>query len=198
MREFIVTGHEVPTAPDFSLDDITGGAGRLDVLSRCVTAALLLSHDIREDVRVRLVFRDAITVRFEGSRLRRLNPDERSTAALIRDALADREEAVGRRAAETSPGVLVSRLGFKSTLADAADGGTVVHLDQSGEPVADVPVPADPVFVLSDHVEFTDRETKLVDEAATETVRLGPESLHADQAITVAHNYLDTEGFRQY
>ncbi|HMB51655.1 MAG TPA: tRNA (pseudouridine(54)-N(1))-methyltransferase TrmY, partial [Natronoarchaeum rubrum] len=95
MRQFIVLGHDVPTEPDFSLDDIAGGAGRLDVLCRCVNSAFFLSHAIREDVRAHLVLGDEFTVTFEGSDLRRLNPDERSTAALVRNALDEREEAIG-------------------------------------------------------------------------------------------------------
>ncbi|WP_415380219.1 tRNA (pseudouridine(54)-N(1))-methyltransferase TrmY [Halosimplex sp. TS25] len=198
MRQFIVLGHEAPTTDDFALDDIAGGAGRLDVLCRCVTSAFFLSHDIREDVRVHLVLRDEFTVTFDGSRLRRLNPDERSTAALVRNALAEREEAIGHQPVETSPGVSLTRRGFEPTLDDAARGGTVVHLHENGDPVVDVEPPADPVFVLSDHHDFADREADLLAEAADERVRLGPEALHADHAITVAHNYLDTDGFERY
>jgi len=54
------------------------------------------------------------------------------------------------------------------------------------------------VFVLSDHRDFTDTETETLDERVDERVRLGPEPLHADHAITVAHNYLDTDGYQGY
>ncbi|MFC7140603.1 tRNA (pseudouridine(54)-N(1))-methyltransferase TrmY [Halosimplex aquaticum] len=198
MRQFIVLGHEAPTTDDFALDDIAGGAGRLDVLCRCVTSAFFLSHDIREAVRVHLVLRDEFTVTFDGSRLRRLNPDERSTAALVRNALAEREEAIGHQPVETSPGVSLTRRGFEPTLDDAARNGTVVQLHEDGDPVVDVEPPEDPVFVLSDHRDFAEREADLLAETADERVRLGPEALHADHAITVAHNYLDTHGFERY
>ncbi|WP_459191564.1 tRNA (pseudouridine(54)-N(1))-methyltransferase TrmY [Halosimplex sp. J119] len=198
MRQFIVLGHEAPTTDDFALDDIAGGAGRLDVLCRCVTSAFFLSHDIREDVRVHLVLADEFTVTFDGDRLRRLNPDERSTAALVRNALAEREEAIGHQPVETSPGVSLTRRGFEPTLDDAARDGTVVQLHEAGDPVVDVEPPEDPVFVLSDHNDFAASEADLLAEAADERVRLGPERLHADHAITVAHNYLDTDGFGRY
>jgi len=196
MRQFVVVGHDAPTTPDFALDDLAGGAGRLDVLCRCVNSAFFLSHDIREAVRVHLVLGEAYTVRFEGADLRRLNPDERSTAALIRTALEHREEAVGHQSVESTPGVSISRRDFGATLADAE--GTVVQLHEDGDPVVDAPVPEDPVFVLSDHRDFTTAEAELLAEAADRRVRLGPERLHADHAITVAHNYLDTDGFARY
>ncbi|WP_135824044.1 tRNA (pseudouridine(54)-N(1))-methyltransferase TrmY [Halorussus ruber] len=198
MRQFIVLGHDAPTTPDFSLDDLAGGAGRLDVLCRCVNSAFFLSHDIREAVRVLLVLGDEVTIRFEGSQLRRLNPDERSTAALIRGALEAKDEAIGHMEAEGSPGVYLSKRGFEPVLEEAARDGTVVQLHEEGDPVVDVEPPENPVFVLSDHHDFGEEEAELLGEAADERVRLGPELLHADHAITVAHNYLDTGGFTTY
>ena len=198
MRQFIVLGHDAPTTDDFALDALTGGAGRLDVLCRCVTSAFFLSHDIRDDVRVHLVLQDELTITFDGGDLRRLNPDERSTAALVRNALAERAEAIGHQPVETSPGVSLTRRGFEPTLDDAARDGTVVQLHEDGDPVVDVETPEDSVFVLSDHHDFTAEEEPIIADAADERVRLGPEALHADHAITVAHNYLDTAGFQQY
>ncbi|WP_276299013.1 tRNA (pseudouridine(54)-N(1))-methyltransferase TrmY [Halorussus lipolyticus] len=198
MRQFIVLGHDAPTTPDFSLDDLAGGAGRLDVLCRCVNSAFFLSHDIREDVRVHLVLGDEVTIRFEGSELRRLNPDERSTAALIRGALEAKDEAIGHMEAEGSPGVYLSKRGFEPVLEETTREGTVVQLHEEGDPIVDVEPPENPVFVLSDHHDFEAEEAEMLGEAADQRVRLGPELLHADHAITVAHNYLDTEGFTSY
>jgi tRNA (pseudouridine54-N1)-methyltransferase len=198
MRQFVVIGHDAPTTPEFSLDDLAGAAGRLDVLCRCVTSAFFLSHAIREDVRVHLVLADTYTVSFEGTELRRLNPDERSTAALVRNALEEREEAIGHVPVETSPGVSLTRRGFEATLDDVARNGTVVQLHEDGNPVVDVKPPVDPVFVLSDHHDFTAEETAHVESHAGDRLSLGPEPLHADHAITVTHNYLDTDGFERY
>ncbi|KOX94623.1 tRNA (pseudouridine(54)-N(1))-methyltransferase TrmY [Haloarcula rubripromontorii] len=198
MRQFVIIGHDAPTTPEFSLDDLAGGAGRLDVLCRCVTSAFFLSHAIREDVRVHLTLSDAYTVTFDGSDLRRLNPDERSTAALIRKALEEREEAIGHVPVETSPGVSLTRRGFEGTLDDVARRGSVVQLHEDGDPIVDVAPPSDPVFVLSDHHDFRDDEAALLADRADERVSLGPNPLHADHSITVAHNYLDTAGFQQY
>jgi tRNA (pseudouridine54-N1)-methyltransferase len=195
MRQFIVVGHDAPTTADFSLDNLTG-AGRLDALCRCVTSGLLLSHDIREDVRVHLVLADEFTITFDGSELQGLNPDERSTAALIRTALDEREEAIGHIPVETSPGVSLVRMGFEATLNNRT--GTVVQLHGDGTPAVETEPPTDPVFVLSDHHEFTEEEATLLADEADERVSLGPRPLHGNQAITVAHNWLDTDGFVTY
>ena len=196
MRQFVIVGHDAPTTPDFSLDDLAGAAGRLDVLCRCVSAAFFLSHDIREDVRVHLVLGDEYTITVDGGTVRRLNPDERSTAALLRKALAEREEAIGHIPVETSPGVSLTRRGFAGTLDDVAGDGTVIQLHEDGDPVVDAEPPTDPVFVLSDHRDFTDEEAAVLADTVDRRVSLGPKPLHANHAITVAHNVLDTEGFR--
>ncbi|MBJ23114.1 MAG: tRNA (pseudouridine(54)-N(1))-methyltransferase TrmY, partial [Euryarchaeota archaeon] len=39
-KNFLIIGHRAHTAADWKLDDICGGAGRLDVLVRSVTASL--------------------------------------------------------------------------------------------------------------------------------------------------------------
>ncbi|MFB6192483.1 MAG: tRNA (pseudouridine(54)-N(1))-methyltransferase TrmY [Haloarculaceae archaeon] len=198
MRRFLVAAHEVPADGEFPLDDLPGAGGRVDVLARCVGSAFLLSHAIREDVRLWIAVRDELTVRFDGAELRNLAPDERSTAARIRDAIAAREEAIGHQPARVSPGVETYRRGFEATLRALADGATTVALHEDGEPVVEVTPPEDPLFVLSDHREFTDREASALASVADRRVRLGPETIHADGAITVAHNWLDTDGFTRY
>ena len=198
MRQFVVIAHDAPLDPDFSLDDLASGAGRLDLLCRCLNAAFLTSHGLREDVRTFLAIRDAATIRFEGSELRNLHPDERSTAALIRTALEARTEAVGHREVESTPGVYVSKRGLADLLSALDAEGPLIQLHEEGTALVDLAPPASPTFVLSDHREFEDEEAAVVEEHADEQISLGPERLHADHAVVVAHNYLDTGGYSLY
>ncbi len=197
MRQFVLIAHDVPLEPDFSLDDLAGGAGRLDALCRSITASFVTSHGIREDVRTHLVVQDAYTITFDGSELRRLNPDERSTAALVRTALEHREEAIGMLPAEPGPGIEGYRRGLEGTLEAIADDGTVVQLHEDGDAAVGVEL-SDPIFVLSDHRDFTDEETAVLESVVDRRLRLGPELVHADQAITIAHHYLDTDGYERF
>ncbi|WP_439027540.1 tRNA (pseudouridine(54)-N(1))-methyltransferase TrmY [Haloarchaeobius sp. DT45] len=198
MRQFIVLGHEVPTTADFSLDALASEGGRMDLLARCLNAAFLASHGIRDDVRVHLVLGDEYTVTVDGSEVRNLHPDERSIAALVRNALEHREDAIGHMPAEASPGVSIRRFGFAEILEECAREGTVVQLHEDGEPASEADLPDDPVFVLSDHTDFTDAEEDLLADAADLRLRLGPRVLHADHAITVAHHCLDTQGYQHF
>jgi len=195
MRQYVVCGHDAPLEPGFPLDDLAGGAGRLDLLCRCVGAGLFLSHGIREDARVHLVLQDELTVSFDGATVRNARPDERTLAGLVDAALEAAGDAVGHRPVESSPGVTVRKRGLEPTLADVGRDRTVCWLHPGGEPAAAASPPADPVFVLSDHRNFEDAERAVLEDAADRRVSLGPRAIHADHTIAVAHNYLDTGGY---
>ena len=206
MRQVVVIGHETPTDPDaVSLSDLPG-AGRLDLLCRCVATGVFLSHGIRESVRVHLVVADELTVTFDADSLRHLHPDERNVAARMRDALAAKADAIGHMPADVSPGVELRRMGLEATLDRLLDGGaagstgdpTLVQLHEGGDPLVEAAPPTDPVFVLSDHRDFTDEEAELLAERAERRVRVGPELLHADHTVSVVHNWLDTDGYESY
>lgn len=190
-RGFIFVGHKAPTDPDFSLNNLAG-EGRLDLLCRCVNAALLLSHGTREDVTAHLVLRDEIVVRFESDEVRGLNPDERSIAGLVRAALEERTYYE----VEASSGVYVAERSLEEVL-EATDGETFV-LHEDGGPASDVEPPERAVFVLSDHQDFTDDERGILNDHEAKHLSLGPQVLHADHATVVAHNWCDTEGYEEY
>lgn len=191
MKRFIVIGHKAVTAADFKLDDLAGGAGRLDVLLRCINSAFFLSHDIRRDVEVVLILQGppgpARTIRLVGSELRYLNPDERSTGALIRNALmkgAGPEE-------RSTPGIYVSSRTFQDVLALLSGGTELVYLKEDGADIRETELSKDVTFVLSDHMDLTPDEEELLLEYGPKVVRLGPISYHADHCITIVNNELD-------
>lgn len=189
MRQFIIVAREGPTTGEFSLDDLPA-AGRVDLLARCVTASLLLSHGLREDVRTRLVLGGEFTINFDSANLRGLYPDERSTAAMIRTALAEREEAIGQIPVEISSGVSLVRMDLDTVLAEVDD--PIYRLHPDGTPKAELSPPADAAFVLSNHREFDEADSATISKRADGEICLGPEAIHADHAIAVAHNWLDT------
>jgi tRNA (pseudouridine54-N1)-methyltransferase len=185
MRTFAVVGHLAPTGDGFTLDDLPGSAGRMDILCRCVNAALSISHGIRRDAEIHLVLlgppsppKDLL---LQGSAVRSLSPDERSTAALLRKALA---LPAGEAFRESTPGILVRRGGLSGLV---GKGGYAV-LSEDGQDmrtISDLPGG----FLLSDHLDFTAEEEEAL--SGLPRISVGPRVLHADQAITVLQNELD-------
>lgn len=190
MRRFIVIGHKAATAADFKLDDLAGGAGRLDVLLRCINSAFFLSHDLRKDVEVVLILQGppgpARTIRLVGSELRYLNPDERSTGALIRNALM-RGAASEER---STPGIYVSTRTFQDILGLLGET-ELVYLKEDGEDIRTADISDNVTFVLSDHMDLTPDEESLLLQYSPKVLKLGPISYHADHCITIVNNELD-------
>ncbi len=185
-RAFVIVGHTQALTPDFTLNDLPGSAGRLDILARCVTASFCLSHGLRQDVEVHLVLRDQVTIKFEGAQLKRLNPDERSTGALIQHALHALQEGRER----STPGVSVARGGLQDVLNELSKRHIPCYvLDERGQDLRSAELNEPLAFVLSDHRNFTPEEEALLKELPK--LSLGPLVLHADHCIPIVHNELD-------
>ncbi len=190
MKSFIIIGHKAATAP-FSLNDLPGAAGRMDILCRCVNAALFLSHDLRRDVRVYLVLKGEPDppklIRFDGSGVRYLSPDERSAASLIRKAL---EKSVQGFWTESTPGVSIRRGELGDLLGEL--NKRIIYRREDGEDIRRKEF-EDPLFVLGDHLGMTEEEEKLIGGYEHEIVSVGPLSLHADHCIVLLHNEMDRQ-----
>jgi tRNA (pseudouridine54-N1)-methyltransferase len=185
MTRFAVIGHTARTDGAFSLNDLAGSAGRMDVLCRCVNASLFLSHELRRDAECSLLLsgqpQPVKTVTFSGNTVRSLNPDERSPAALIKKALA---LPCGSEFREAAPGVMVRKAGLERLLQE----NRYAVLDENGADIRKADrLPS--AFLLSDHLNFTGEEEALLAECPRFSV--GPCILHADHAITVLHNEID-------
>lgn len=188
MLRLAVVGHLARTSGDFNLSDMPGGAGRMDVLCRCVSASFFLSHEFRRDVECFLVLLgepDAPKIiRFSGEHLRYLSPDERSAGSLIKKALSI---PVGTEYRESTPGVSVRRGG----VSDIVKEYPFAVLDEGGTDIRTIETLPDS-YILSDHLDFTPIEMDLL--AGRDQISVGPCAIHANHAITVLHNEIDRRG----
>lgn len=194
MRRFVIVGHKASTSGDFKLDDMAGGAGRLDILLRCVNSVFFLSHGIRKDSEVYLVLQgppnSPRTIRISGPEVRYLNPDERSTGALVRNALL--KEMIGEET-RSSPGIYVSKRSLEDVLRNLSSMSRLVYLKETGDDVRGRELKGDLTFVISDHQDLTAQEEELLLSLNPEVITLGPLSLHADHCIILMHNEMDRQ-----
>ncbi len=165
----------------------------MDVLVRCVTSAFFLSHEVRKDTEVYLVLMggdDAPkTVRFSGETIRYLNPDERSTASLIRNALL--KDIPEGEEIRSSPGVYISRMSFADVLEHLSDKGEFIYLKEDGIDAREFEFPDNPVFILGDDRDPTEEEEEILFSYSPSKICLGPRSMHANQCIVVVQNEID-------
>jgi tRNA (pseudouridine54-N1)-methyltransferase len=194
LRRFVLLGQKATALPDFSLEDIPGTSGRLDVLLRCLGSALLTSHGLRRDTLVYLVLQGGglRTVRIDGRVASYLRPDERTMAGRVRAMLATKGE--GGFLAERQ-GMAVGDGGLDLVLNDLSGGETLYVLDEDGDDLREIELDlARPVFFVGDHLGFEEASRDRLRDAGARAVRVGPVSLHADDAIAIVRNELDRRG----
>jgi len=188
MITFIIKGSKARTTPDFLLKDLPGTGGRMDIMCRCLTSSLLLSHGIREDVEVILSLNGSPDapkcIRVVGSEVKFLSPDERSTSILIRKALSAYK--VGMEV-ESTPGIYVSDESFASLVEKNKD--RLVVLDEEGEYMDEIDM-VDPCFVVGDHLGFSEEEETILNKSNVR-LKLSPKILHASQCIVLSLNIID-------
>ena len=193
MYNFVLVGTTMPTSGDFSLNDLPGGAGRLDIACRFVNSCFFLSHSLRRNVGCYLHLLGEPdppkTVMLEGASLRYLNPDERSAASLIKKALSLHVSSGWMR---STPGVYVSRLTF-SDLLQALGSDGVVLLSEDGEDIrkADISADREYAFIFGDHMGVPALVEEQMSGMDVQKLSVGPLSLHADHCVVLVLNELD-------
>lgn len=193
MRSFVIVGHKATTSQNFSLEDIPGTSGRIDILCRCINASFMLSHGIRKDVNVYLVLlgcEPGKVLWLKGDELKHLNPDERTTAALLKKALAI---AAAPEWTKSTPGIFVRTGGLLEAL-QALKDARLFYLREQGADIRGINSSdtLDRVaFILGDHTGMTADEESLIAQAGADTISVGPTSLHADHCIVLLNNEFD-------
>lgn len=195
MRRFLILAHRVPTSGEFTLNDLAGGAGRMDEVARAVSTAFTLSNDLRRDTDVAILFvanppPKARRIDLVGARLRYLNPDERSTAALLKNALVRSVDFP--RPFESSPGLSVAASEPMTDLRTFLAQPNPVWLSEDGLPIEQWPSPGGHVAaVVSDPYEPTPEERELLLASGVPRVSVGPRSLRTSQVIDLVQHEFD-------
>lgn len=194
VRYFAVVGHRAMNKGKLPLNDLAGGAGRMDVLIRAVMSSLLTSHGIRENVEVILHLQGGPgpnrRLKFVGSELRGFHAEERSVAGLIAKAIREPMPAIGQWI-ERTPGVYDGGGQLSQTLKEWKDFD-IVRLDADAErlwksganiPTTSVSNPQTIAFILSDDQPLN------IEEGLPRS--LGSTWLQGHHAIALCHFLLD-------
>ena len=135
VRRFAIVGHRAMSKGKLPLNDLAGGAGRMDVLIRAVMSSLLTSHGLRDNVEVILHLQGGPgphrRLKFVGSELRGFHAEERSVAGLIAKVIREPLPAIGHWI-ERTPGLYDGGGSLSHTLMEWKDSVTV-RLDADAE-----------------------------------------------------------------
>jgi tRNA (pseudouridine54-N1)-methyltransferase len=195
VRRFVVLGRSALASGEFSLDDLPGTSGRLDVLLRCVRAALLHSHGIRHDTVIYLVLegghRAPRTVRVDGASAKFVRPDERPLATLLKKVLSSDADESHAGFVDVRPGIALAKGGLEIVLEETR-GSPKYVLEENAQDIRGVEFDShDGVFVLGDHLGFDERTRAQLVSLGAKAISVGPLSLHTDDVVAIVQNELD-------
>lgn len=194
MREFILRARKAPTAPTFSLDALPD-AGHLEIVAACIANALFTSNHLREDTAISVVLEGGPdpprTLRIDGGSLGSLDGfDERSIASMILRALDVGCGLALHESRDVDGGITIAKRAFEHLVRDLPSD-RLFYLSRRGRDIRGLDLPADPVFVLSDHIALPKKSAKHLDRLGATPVSLGPRTLFASHCVVLVHNELD-------
>jgi len=192
MAEFIYYSKSAVTAGNFIKDNLME-AGRLDIAINVLISAFFLSHDIRKDVKMHLIFDGPpnaplhILMQYDAE----LPISKKDVAGLIKRILFKSPKEKGK-IVNPVPGCFVEKKSFEALVEELAESGkNVFLLDKKGEDIRNLKLKGDEVFILGDQDGFPDDKRHIL--KRIDKITVSPKMLFASQVLTIVHNELDRQ-----
>jgi len=189
MRHFIYFSEKARTSGNFKTTELMK-AGRMDIVMHVIINVFFLSHRLRDDVKLHLIFYGPpdppkhIEIQVKPE----LEMSKKDVAGLIKKILYKYKED---RKTEVLPGCFVEKKSFLKVVERLLEQGKEIFiLDKGGEDLRKVKIHKDPVFILGDHEGLPKKELKRLKKMA-KRVSVGPGVYFASQVVTIVNNELD-------
>ena len=189
MRTFVYFSQSARTSGNFASDDLMG-AGRMDIAIHVIINAFFLSHKLRDDVVLHLVFYGMpdppkhIEIRISGE----TNVSKKDVATLIKKILYKYKP---EQKVEAVPGCFIEKKSFLNVIEElSSQDKEIFILDEGGVSIREADIKDNGVFVIGDHEGFPRKELKRLKKKA-KMLSVGPEVYFASQVVTLINNELD-------
>jgi tRNA (pseudouridine54-N1)-methyltransferase len=196
MREFIYYSRTAPTSGSYVKDDLAK-SGRLDIAIHSVIAAFFISHNIRTDVKLNLVFAGPpdptkhieITPIVEGKTgIDKIYISKKNVEGIIKTMLYKYKPGIKN---EVFPGFTIEKKGFLELVKEMNEEGRNIYiLDPKGEDIREAEIKDDPVFIIGDHRGLPPKELKRL-KGMCNPVTIGKRTYFASHTIAVVNNEID-------
>ena len=193
MRRFVYFSSTARTSGNFPVDDLMN-SGRMDIAIHVIINAFFLSHNLRNDVKLHLVFYGMPDPpkHIEMQIKPETNLSKKDVANLIKKILYKYKEG---RKTEALPGCFVEKKSFLSLIEELRkEGNEIFVLDKRGENIRKTELSEKSVFVIGDHNGLPKKELRRLKEVF-KLVSVGPKTYFASHVITILNNEMDLRGF---
>lgn len=196
MRSFVYYSRTAPTSGKFDTGDLQR-AGRIDIAIHVIIATFFLSHKIRTDVRLHLLFAGPpdpqkhieMAPILEGQTgADKIYLNKKDVSGILKRILYKYREGQRR---EVFPGYWIEKKGFLELVNDMHKQERNLYiLDSKGEDIRKTEIKENPVFILGDHKGLPIKELKRLKKICV-PVTLGKRVYFASQVVAVVNNELD-------
>ena len=175
-------------------------SGRLDIAIHSVIAAFFLSHKMRNDVKLHLVFAGPpdpvkhleLKPVMEGKTgIDKIYLSKKNVESIIRKMLFKYKQGIKN---EVFPGYWIEKKNFMQLVGDLLKEDRAVYvLDPEGEDIRKADIKPNPIFILGDHRGLPDKEYKRLKKIVT-PVSIGSQEYFASHTVAIVNNELDRRG----
>lgn len=196
MREFIYYSRTAPTSGKYITENLQK-SGRIDIAIHTVIASFFLSHKIRTDTKLHLVFAGPPTPprhlllqpATEGKTgVDKIYISKTNVSAILKKMLYKHKENQNN---EVFPGFWIEKKSFLQLVNEMDKQHRNIYiLDPKGEDIRKVKIKPNPVFILGDHKGLPHKELKRLKKLC-QPVTIGKKTYFASQTIAVVNNEID-------
>ncbi len=193
MRQFVYFSKSAVTSGNALSEGNLMKAGRMDIAIHTIIAGFFLSHDLRKDTKMHLIFYGMPDPpkHIEIQVVPELEISKKDVANVIRKILYKYKEG---KKTEALPGCFVEKKSFLKVIEDLIEEGNEIFiLDKKGMDIREAKIPENCVFVLGDHEGLPPKEFKRLKKMVN-SVSVGPKMYFASQVVAVVNNELDRRG----
>ena len=197
MREFIYFSNRARTSGNFDSSKLMD-AGRMDIAIHFLINSFFLSHKVRENIKLHLIFNGpprppAHLELFPNGKITSgsITLSKKNIAGLIKKLLYKLKPDAKTIIEE---GYSIEKKSLFKVIADLKEENKELYvLDNKGEDIRDIKFPKNSVFILADQEGFPQKELKRLKSLCV-PISVGKQTYFASQVITIVNNELDRQG----
>ncbi|MBS7250597.1 MAG: tRNA (pseudouridine(54)-N(1))-methyltransferase TrmY [Candidatus Freyarchaeota archaeon] len=194
-RIFILKASTARTDNKFTIKDLPGTSGRLDVVCRCILSSLLLSKGHRLDTIFYAVLegppRPPITVEVNGEKIEELPRDELKVALILKELLNPIKTPT------IVSGFRLMNRDFQDLVEEKLRESKTYFLHRTGKNIKEIlsvfqnfKTPQ-LTFILGDHIGLNQNEIEYLEGMGIKPISLGPKEYLGSHCISLIQEKLD-------